>query len=104
MESFKGEMFHSARWDHDVDLTGKRVAVIGTGASAIQFVPQIAPKVAELTLFQRNAAHVIPKPDYAYAPWAQKAFKAIPGLQRLSRWDLLGDGTEGARVHQIPAV
>ncbi len=86
MESFKGEMFHSARWNHEYDLTGKRVAVIGTGASAIQFVPQIAPKVAELKLFQRNAAHVIPKPDYAYAPWAQRAFKWIPGLQRLSRW------------------
>ncbi len=86
MESFKGQMFHSARWNHGYDLTGKRVAVIGTGASAIQFVPQIAPKVAQLTLFQRNAAHVIPKPDYPYAPWARRAFKRIPGLQRLSRW------------------
>jgi cation diffusion facilitator CzcD-associated flavoprotein CzcO len=86
IETFAGEMFHSARWNHDYDLAGKKVAVIGTGASAIQFVPQIAPRVAELKLFQRDAAHVIPKPDYAYPPLARKAFAKIPGLQRLSRW------------------
>lgn len=86
IETFAGAMFHSARWNHEYDLAGKKVAVIGTGASAIQFVPQIAPRVAELKLFQRDAAHVIPKPDYAY-PWlARKAFANIPGLQRVSRW------------------
>ena len=66
LDRFPGPTFHSAEWDHDVDLTGKRVAVIGTGASAIQFVPAIADRVAALTLFQRSAAHVIPKPDRAY--------------------------------------
>ncbi|NMN93751.1 flavin-containing monooxygenase [Antrihabitans stalactiti] len=86
MDTFAGELFHSARWNHDYDLRGKRVAVIGTGASAIQFVPQIAKNVASLELFQRDAAHVIPKPDYAYHPIARKAFAAVPGLQRLSRW------------------
>jgi cation diffusion facilitator CzcD-associated flavoprotein CzcO len=86
IESFAGELFHSARWNHDYDLRGKRVAVIGTGASAIQFVPQIQPRVAKLTLFQRDAAHVLPKPDYAYPPAAQTAFQVVPGLQRVSRW------------------
>ena len=55
LDSFTGEMFHSARWNHDYDLTGKRVAVIGTGASAIQFVPEIQPKVKSLFVFQRTA-------------------------------------------------
>jgi cation diffusion facilitator CzcD-associated flavoprotein CzcO len=86
IDTFAGAMFHSARWNHDYDLAGKKVAVIGTGASAIQFVPQIAPRVAELKLFQRDAAHVIPKPDYAYPRLARKAFANISGLQRLSRW------------------
>ena len=66
LDRFAGPAFHSAEWDHDVDLTGKRVAVIGTGASAIQFVPAIADRVAALTVFQRSAPHVIPKPDRAY--------------------------------------
>ena len=63
LETFKGEMFHSAKWNHDYDLTGKRVAVIGTGASAIQFVPEIQPRVKELFVFQRTAPWVLPKPD-----------------------------------------
>ncbi|TXJ08552.1 MAG: NAD(P)/FAD-dependent oxidoreductase [Acinetobacter sp.] len=63
LDTFTGEMFHSARWNHDYDLTGKRVAVIGTGASAIQFIPQIQPKVKELYVFQRTAPWVVPKAD-----------------------------------------
>ncbi|SDD73190.1 flavin-containing monooxygenase [Actinokineospora iranica] len=82
IEKFQGAAFHSAQWNHDFDLTGKRVAVIGTGASAIQFVPQIAPKVAELTLFQRTAPWVMPKPDHPMPPWSQKVFAKIPGAQR----------------------
>jgi cation diffusion facilitator CzcD-associated flavoprotein CzcO/acetyl esterase/lipase len=66
LDRFPGPVFHSAQWDHDVDLTGLRVAVIGTGASAIQFVPAVVDRVAGLTLFQRSAPHVIPKPDRAY--------------------------------------
>ncbi|WUC03417.1 NAD(P)/FAD-dependent oxidoreductase [Nocardia sp. NBC_00565] len=85
IDTFAGEMFHSARWNHDYDLTGKRVAVVGTGASAIQFVPQIAPRVAELTLFQRAAPHVLPKPDYSYPRLIRAVFNRIPALQRLSR-------------------
>lgn len=90
LESFAGPIFHSAEWRHDVELTDKRVGVIGTGASAIQFVPQIAPRVQTLTLFQRSAAYVLPKSDRRYAAWQRKAFAAIPGALWLSRaWQYL---------------
>lgn len=85
IERFKGEAFHSARWRHDLDLRGKRVAVIGTGASAIQFVPQIQPHVAQLTLFQRSAAYVLGKPDRAYRPWELALMRRLPWLQRIDR-------------------
>src|SRR5690606_24221949 len=63
-DSFAGPAFHSARWDHGVDLAGKRVAVIGTGASAVQFIPEIAPVVGELLVFQRTPPWLGPTPDY----------------------------------------
>jgi cation diffusion facilitator CzcD-associated flavoprotein CzcO/acetyl esterase/lipase len=66
LDRFPGPVFHSAEWDHDIDLTGRRVAVVGTGASAIQFVPAITDRVSTLTLFQRSAPHVVPKPDRTY--------------------------------------
>ena len=78
IEKFQGAAFHSAQWDHDFDLTGKRVAVVGTGASAIQFVPQIAKDVADLTLFQRTPPWVMPKPDHAMPDWSKRLFKAAP--------------------------
>ncbi|WP_034271954.1 flavin-containing monooxygenase [Haloechinothrix halophila] len=85
VESFQGPSFHSADWDHDVDLRGKRVAVVGTGASAIQFVPQIAPEVDKLTLFQRTAPWVMPKPDHQVPAFAKALFRALPFTQRLVR-------------------
>lgn len=85
LENFRGEAFHSARWRHDLDLTDKRVAVIGTGASAIQFVPQIQPQVAHLSLFQRSAAYVLPKPDRAYQRWEIALMRRMPWLQRCDR-------------------
>lgn len=85
LDCFAGEAFHSARWRHDVDLRGKRVAVIGTGASAIQFVPQIAPKVARLKLFQRSAPYVIAKADRRYGEREQALLRRLPVLQKLSR-------------------
>ncbi|MDX1634088.1 MAG: NAD(P)/FAD-dependent oxidoreductase [Marinobacter sp.] len=85
LDSFQGHAFHSARWDHDHDFAGKRVAVIGTGASAIQFVPEILPQVARLKLFQRSAAWVIPKPDRPFKPVEQWLFKHLPGHDRLYR-------------------
>jgi cation diffusion facilitator CzcD-associated flavoprotein CzcO len=88
IDTFEGTTFHSANWNHDHDLRGKRVAVVGTGASAIQFVPQIAPDVRRLHLFQRTAPWVMPKPDYPMPSWARKLFRFVPGAQRLYR-DLL---------------
>lgn len=85
VENFKGPAFHSAQWRHDVDLTGKRVAVIGTGASAIQFVPQIAPQVHGLHLFQRTPPWVLPKIDGPIGPVSQWMFKHIPGYRRAFR-------------------
>jgi cation diffusion facilitator CzcD-associated flavoprotein CzcO len=85
IEKFKGQTWHSARWNHEYDLKGKRVAVVGTGASAIQFVPQIAPDVDELTLFQRTPPWIMPKTDYAMPGWSKKLFKLVPGVQRLYR-------------------
>ena len=81
LDSFKGEMFHSAKWNHDCDLTGKRVAVIGTGASAIQFVPQIQPQAKELTVFQRTAPWVLPKPDMALGELSKQAIDRFPLIQ-----------------------
>ncbi|MEU4249675.1 NAD(P)/FAD-dependent oxidoreductase [Amycolatopsis sp. NPDC026612] len=83
--NFEGRTWHSARWDHEYDLRGKKVAVVGTGASAVQFVPKIAPDVAELTLFQRTPPWIMPKPDHAMPSWARTLFKRVPGVQRLYR-------------------
>ncbi|MDD3765274.1 MAG: NAD(P)/FAD-dependent oxidoreductase [Nevskiales bacterium] len=85
LDRFQGEQFHSARWNHDVDLSGKTVAVIGTGASAIQFVPQIAGKVDKLYVYQRNAPYVIPKPDRRYSRVERELFSRVPALQRVDR-------------------
>lgn len=85
MERFKGRTFHSAWWDHGYDLTGKRVAVIGTGASAIQFVPQIVPKVKSLTLFQRTPPWIVPKMDRPMHSWERAMFRAAPVFQKLLR-------------------
>lgn len=85
IERFQGVSFHSARWNHDYDLTGKRVAVIGTGASAVQFVPRIAPQVAQLHLFQRTPPWILPKPDRTIGPVEQRLYRRFPILQRLFR-------------------
>ncbi len=85
LENFRGTVFHSAQWNHEHDVTGRRVAVIGTGASAIQFVPAVAAATASLTVFQRSAPYVLPKPDGDYSERARSAYARVPGLLRLSR-------------------
>ncbi len=85
LERFAGAAFHSAEWPHDCDLAGKRVAVVGTGASAIQIVPALAPLASKLFLFQRSAAYVMPKPDKKYPRWQIALFKRFPALLKLSR-------------------
>ncbi len=82
---FTGPAFHSALWDHDVDLRGKRVAVVGTGASAVQFVPAIVDRVGSMTVFQRSAPYLMPKPDRAYTALHTRAFARLPTTQRLGR-------------------
>jgi cation diffusion facilitator CzcD-associated flavoprotein CzcO len=99
-ETFAGTAFHSALWDHGCDLTGKRVAVIGTGASAIQFVPRIQPIVGHLTLFQRSAPYVVPKVDTAYRPWQRALYRRVPLAQRAERgffWGLCEFATIGLK-------
>jgi cation diffusion facilitator CzcD-associated flavoprotein CzcO len=85
LESFKGPVFHTARWRHDVDLTGKRVAVIGTGCSAIQTVPSIQPMVAQLDVYQRSPGWTIPKMDFPYRERTKRLFERFPLAQRLDR-------------------
>jgi cation diffusion facilitator CzcD-associated flavoprotein CzcO len=85
VERFQGTAFHSARWRHDVDLTGKRVGVIGTGASACQFVPHIQPDVERLVLFQRTPAWVMPKPDRALTRAERAVYRRFPIVQRAVR-------------------
>ncbi|WP_171235699.1 NAD(P)/FAD-dependent oxidoreductase [Ruegeria sp. HKCCA6837] len=84
-DGFPGPCFHSAQWDHDVDLTGKRVAVVGTGASAVQFVPEIAKLARHVTIFQRSAPYVMPRPDGPIAPWVRKLYAHLPILPRIRR-------------------
>lgn len=83
LNRFAGRTFHSARWDHNVDLAGKRVAVIGTGASAVQFVPAIQPTVGHMTVFQRTPHWVMPRHDRAIGARTQNLFAVMPWLQRL---------------------
>lgn len=82
---FAGPVWHSARWRHDVDLAGKRVASIGSGGSAIQYVPEIAPRAGHVTVFQRTPAWVIPRDMRRYPRWRQRLFAAVPWLRALHR-------------------
>jgi len=103
-DTFEGPAFHSAEWDHNVDLTGKRVAVIGTGASAIQFVPQIQKQVAKLTVFQRTAPYIIPRPDREFSGVHHKVFERLPVTQLAERgtWYGVVEGLSVAWVYSKP--
>jgi cation diffusion facilitator CzcD-associated flavoprotein CzcO len=85
LDSFEGKSFHSAQWDHEHDLEGERVAVIGTGASAIQFVPRIQPKVGKLHVFQRTAPWVVPHPNRVMKAFEHKLYNALPAAQLAMR-------------------
>jgi cation diffusion facilitator CzcD-associated flavoprotein CzcO len=98
IENFAGVSFHTARWRHEVDLRDKRVAVVGTGASAIQVIPSIAPEVKHLTVFQRSAPYVLRKSDAVYTPRLQRRYRHVPGLRQLvrraiwSNWEIVTAG------------
>ena len=85
LDEFAGTVMHTARWDHDVDLRGRRVALIGTGASAVQVIPAIAPEVERLTVLQRTPVWCLPKPDGAIAPRTRRVLERVPGVQRAAR-------------------
>jgi len=103
-DTFAGDAFHSARWDHDLDLREKRVAVIGTGASAVQFIPEIAPHTGELLVFQRTPPWLGPTEDYhaAVAPGQRWLYAHVPSYSEWNRFLIfwkMGDGAlEGVRV------
>jgi len=90
LDSFEGKVFHSSRWDHEHPLEGARVATIGSGASAVQFVPEIQPKVESLTVFQRTAHWVLPKADRPLGRRAHAIFRRYPATQRAVRGGLYG--------------
>lgn len=84
-EKFKGTMFHSGMWNHDHDVTGETVAVVGSGASAIQFLPAIQPKAGKILSFQRTPCWVLPKPDAAVPEGFKKLFDRVPKMHRMVR-------------------
>ncbi|WP_249011223.1 NAD(P)/FAD-dependent oxidoreductase [Conexibacter sp. DBS9H8] len=86
LSTFRGEMFHSSNWPADFELSGRRVAVIGTGASAIQFVPAIQPEVAKLTIFQRTPPWVMPRLDWRTTRLERWALRQMPFLMHVERW------------------
>lgn len=85
-EQFGGAQFHSSQWRHDISLQGKRVAVVGTGASAIQIVPELAKIATQVHVFQRTPAWLVPRPNHAYGVLRRWAYAHVPGLQTLNRW------------------
>lgn len=105
LDQFTGAAFHSAQWNHDVDLTGKSVAVVGTGASAIQLVPEIVGRVGELQLYQRTPAWVLPRTNVGFPPLLQRAFARIPGLRAGLRAGLYWGAEAGAyALNRRPAL
>ncbi|MCW5828437.1 MAG: NAD(P)/FAD-dependent oxidoreductase [Deltaproteobacteria bacterium] len=86
LDSFEGKVIHTARWDHGYDLAGKRAAVIGTGATAVQLLPEIAPKLAQMDVYQRTPIWVTPKFDAEIPESVQKLFERLPLTQRLARY------------------
>lgn len=100
LDGFAGTVFHSARWDHDHDLSGERVAVVGTGASSIQFVPQIQPDVSELHLFQRTPPWIVPRRARPLSRLEHRLYRAFPALQRAMRRVIY----TGREVFAIPMI
>jgi len=104
-EEFAGTTFHSARWDHSFDARGKRIAVIGTGASAVQFVPEIAEEAARVDVYQRTPPWMLPRRNNDYAPWAKRLIERVPGLQWIRRKGMLAFCESGISGQtRVPAI
>ncbi|MDO8297818.1 MAG: NAD(P)/FAD-dependent oxidoreductase [Caulobacter sp.] len=85
-DAFKGDSWHSAGWRHDIDLTGKTVGCIGAGASAIQYIPEIARTAGKVIVFQRTPNYIVPRLDRAFSAFEKWLFRAVPAIDRLNRW------------------
>ncbi|WP_313676646.1 NAD(P)/FAD-dependent oxidoreductase [Mycolicibacterium sp.] len=85
LDSYTGHKIHSARWDHDYDMAGKRVAVIGTGASAVQIIPELVKTAAKVKVFQRTPGWVLPRADFHHPGWARQLFRHVPLTEQLAR-------------------
>ncbi|QCB49642.1 NAD(P)/FAD-dependent oxidoreductase [Rhodococcus sp. PAMC28707] len=101
LESFSGSVFHSAEWNHEHSARGRRLAVIGTGASAVQFVPRIAPEAAHLTVFQRTPTWILPHPDRSISKSGRSMLRKFPLLQRTMRrtFDLFQEALVPGLIH-----
>ncbi|CAJ1500080.1 NAD(P)/FAD-dependent oxidoreductase [[Mycobacterium] kokjensenii] len=86
IDSFGGKVIHTTAWDDDYNPAGERIAVIGTGATAVQLIPELAKTAADLTVYQRTPIWVVPKIDLRFAPWAKRMFARFPVTQRVFRW------------------
>lgn len=100
VETFTGTSFHSAEWDHNFDATGKRIAIVGAGASAVQIVPHLAKAASRLTVFQRSPNYLMPKPDKPYKAFHKTMFKVAPVTQTVERggiWTIMEQFAQGLR-------
>ncbi len=100
IETFEGTSFHSAEWDHDFDPAGKRIAVVGAGASAVQFIPRLAGEAARLTVFQRSPNYLMPKPDKPYTAVHKTLFRLAPVTQTVERggiWTIMEQFAKGLK-------
>jgi cation diffusion facilitator CzcD-associated flavoprotein CzcO len=86
VDKFKGDNWHSARWRHDVDLTGKTVGCIGAGASAIQYIPEIAKTAGKVVIFQRTPNYIVPRLDKPFSAFEKWLYRTFPAIDRLNRW------------------
>lgn len=104
LDSFEGQIFHSARWDHDAELAGKRVGLVGTGASSIQIVPELAGHASHLTVFQRTPPYIVPRRDYFYSPAEKGMFARFPETMQAIRDELFwGNEARFPQRRQVPA-
>lgn len=102
LDSFRGHVWHTAEWDHGHDPTGERIGVVGTGASAVQLIPQLQPQADSMTVFQRTPTWIMPHPDRPVPRRVQRIFERVPRLQRVARtgFDLVQEAMVPGLVHQ----